>query len=36
MVLDQMGKSDEYKQEILSILDSYLKNDKDRDLFHLK
>ena len=36
MVLDRMGKNDEYKQEILSILDSYLKNEKDRDLFQLK
>ena len=36
MVLDRMGKDDEYKQEILSILDLYLKNEKDRDLFQLK
>ena len=36
MVLDRMDKNDEYKQEILSILDSYLKNEKDRSLFHLK
>ena len=36
MVLDRMDKNEEYKQEILSILDSYLKNEKDKYLFHLK
>jgi hypothetical protein len=40
--LEQLKKKQEQlrlqiqKEEILSILDSYLKNDKDRTLFHLK
>ena len=35
MVLDRMSKNDEYKQKIISTLDSYLKNEKDRELFNL-
>lgn len=35
MVLDRMSKNDEYKQKIISTLDTYLKNEKDRELFNL-
>ncbi|MEZ8023617.1 MULTISPECIES: hypothetical protein [Vibrio] len=36
MVLDRMSKNDEYKQKILLMLDSYLKNERDRLLFSLE